>query len=130
MFLQVSLFLTYQTFIKVDGEITMMTFEHFLDDPVNALSYGYEAWLIDYVALWASILSFNNCKKTSKLWVELLTDYTLLELPIELLRTILITVTFISLPLTFWVFGIVSYFTLPRAAIGRKKNRERAMCAL
>lgn len=111
----------------LDGEITMMTFKNFLDDPVNALSYGYEAWFIDYVALWADIISFKNCKKISSLWLELLTDYTLLELPIELIRTIIITAVFISLPITFWLFGIISYFMFPKAAVERKKNRNRAM---
>lgn len=105
----------------------MYQFKGFIKEPVVALANGYEALLFDYWALWASALSFKNCKKLPSLWLELLTDYTLVELPVALLKAIISTLIFISLPLTFWIFGTVSYFTLPRAAIRYKKNKERAM---
>ena len=105
----------------------MYKFKNFIDNPVEALANNYEALLFDYWALWASVLSFKSCKKCLRLWLELLTDYTLLELPLEVLKTSVMTIMFVSLPIIFWIWGTISYFTLPKAAIRYKKNRERAM---
>lgn len=105
----------------------MKNFKDFINDATDAVSYGYQACLLDYWALWASTFSFKVAKKMLLGWKELFTDYTLVELPFELTKLVIATVVFLSLPLTFWLWGTVSSFTIPSSAIKRKNNRERAM---
>ena len=105
----------------------MKNFKDFIDNPTDAVAYGYEAWLIDYWALWAGIISFESCRKLLGMWRDFFTDFSLVELPPELCKAILCTLLFLSLPFTFWIFGTISYFTLPKAAIRYKANVNRAM---
>jgi len=105
----------------------MMTFKDFLHDPVRATSYGYEAWYIDYCALWCDRFSFKTTKKCLTEWKELFTNYTVVEFPLELLKLTLGTLVFLSIPLAFPIYAMVSYSLMNKLARNRKENRVRAM---
>lgn len=105
----------------------MKNFKDFINNPTDAVAYGYEAWLIDYWALWASIISFESYRKLFGMWGEFFTDFSLVELPFELCKVLLCTLLLVSLPLTFWILGTISYFTLPKAAVRYRANVKRAM---
>ncbi len=106
----------------------MQTFKHFVDNPVHALSYGYEAWLLDYWALWANWFSLKTLIHLKGEWKALFTQYSMVEFPLQFTLLFFGTLVFFSMPLTFWIGGTLSYFILPRIARNQKAERERSCC--
>jgi hypothetical protein len=103
----------------------MINFKGFLNDPVYATFYGYEAWYIDYCALWCDRLSIKMIRKCLEQWKELFTHYTVSEFPVEFLKLILGTTVFLSIPIMFPLYALVSYSLKDKLIREmREKNRR------
>ena len=105
----------------------MMTFKHFLHDPINATSYGYEALYIDYCALWCYRFSFKITKSFLFEWKAVFTHYSVVEFPLEFLKLLIATILYLSIPAMFPLYALLSYALENKLSKERREHRNKAM---